>query len=203
MQIAKQLCNAMSYLHIQGIIHGNFASLNVLAVKLQTKYQSLSDATGISQWKVKVSDFAMSRYTDEKRNILNKSSQMMDGNLLNCVDMWPNWASPEVLRGEQPTEASDVYSFGLIVYEMLTGEVPNESRSLAQLTGAVGHFEDSLRAPQNCDIVLKQIVNNCLIPDASRRPSFTDIIKIIEDEERPVKHPSKQAFIGNLKDFLS
>ena len=105
--------------------------------------------------------------------------------------MWPNWASPEVLRGEKPVEASDVYNFGLIVYEMLTGEVPNSNRSLAQLTGAVGHFEDSLKAPINCEKVLKQIVNNCLIPDAERRPCFTDIIKIIEESERPIKHPSK------------
>jgi len=55
----------------------------------------------------------------------------MDGNLLNFKESWPNWAAPEVLRGEQPSEASDVYSFGLVIYEMLTGNVPYESRSLA------------------------------------------------------------------------
>jgi eukaryotic-like serine/threonine-protein kinase len=85
----------------------------------------LSDSTGISQWKVKISDFGMSRYADDNKNVLSRSSQQMQGNLLNCQEMWPNWASPEVLRGEAPSEASDVYSFGMILHEMLTGDVPN------------------------------------------------------------------------------
>jgi len=49
----------------------------------------------------------------------------MTGNMVNLQKMWPNWTSPEVLRGEPPTEASDVFSFGLILNEMLTSEVPN------------------------------------------------------------------------------
>lgn len=132
-QIAKQIANAVSYLHMQGIVHGNLSSMNVLLHKLQTKYQSYSDSTGISQWRVKVHDFAMARYKEPSRNVLinDAYSYYMSGNMVDTKKIWANWSAPEVLRGEPPIEASDVYSFGLILNEMLTGEVPNHNRSLA------------------------------------------------------------------------
>jgi len=63
-QIAEQIANAVSYLHMQGIVHGNLSSMNVLLLKLQTKYESYTDSTGISQWKVKIHDFSMARYKE-------------------------------------------------------------------------------------------------------------------------------------------
>ena len=42
-----------------------------------------------------------------------------------------NWWAPEILRGESHTKASDIYSFGMMLYEMLCGEVPYGGRSQA------------------------------------------------------------------------
>ena len=42
-----------------------------------------------------------------------------------------NWTAPEILREEPHTEASDVYSFGMILHEMISGEVPHAGRSPA------------------------------------------------------------------------
>lgn len=43
----------------------------------------------------------------------------------------PHWMAPEILRGEEYREASDVWSFGVIVWEMCTGEIPFYGRSIA------------------------------------------------------------------------
>lgn len=55
--------------------------------------------------------------------------------------------APEILREEEHTQASDVFSFGMILLEMLTGEIPHAGRSPAQITGTVGYFADKLKAP--------------------------------------------------------
>ena len=55
--------------------------------------------------------------------------------------------APEILRGEKYTSAADVYSFGVILWEMLTLDIPFKGRSIAQITGMVGYYEDSLKVP--------------------------------------------------------
>lgn len=53
--------------------------------------------------------------------------------------------APEILRGERYEEASDVYSFGIILWEMAMGEIPYLGRSFAQITGIVGFYGQKLK----------------------------------------------------------
>merc|ERR1712151_1330449 len=55
-----------------------------------------------------------------------------------------NWLAPEVLRSESPRIASDVYSFGLIIWEMLFRTFPFGDFSIAQIIGAVGYGRSQL-----------------------------------------------------------
>jgi serine/threonine protein kinase len=56
--------------------------------------------------------------------------------------------APEILRGEKYTEAADVYSFGVILWELLTGEIPHRGRSVPQIVGSVGYHGEKLKLPQ-------------------------------------------------------
>ena len=67
-------------------------------------------------WTIKLSDFGYARYKSYKNDsIVSKENYY--------------WMSPEVLRGESYEEPADVYSYGIILYEILTGKIPYQGRS--------------------------------------------------------------------------
>ena len=53
----------------------------------------------------------------------------------------PHWMSPEILRGGKYECPSDVYSFGILMWEMMTGRIPYKDFSTAQIIGMVGNNE--------------------------------------------------------------
>ena len=84
----------MLFVHSRKILHCDLKSQNIL----------LTDS-----WQVKVCDFGLARFQDR----FVKDNKGKIGT--------PHWMAPEILRGEKYTEAADVYSFGVILWELLTG----------------------------------------------------------------------------------
>jgi serine/threonine protein kinase len=111
--------------------------------------------------------------------------------------------APEILRGEPYTESADVYAFGVILWEMLTGNIPYNDRSVAQITGIVGYCGDKLVPPNKTNKQFKKIINNCMLYEPQRRPAFDDIVKYFEKVEKQPKFSNSNPFIKNLKDFLN
>jgi serine/threonine protein kinase len=91
--------------------------------------------------------------------------------------------APEILRGEKYTEAADVYSFGVILWEMMTNKIPHHGRSHSQITGLVGYHKETLKVPPQLNKDLRVIVNNCLIFEPSRRPNFEHIVTFLSEIE--------------------
>ena len=85
--------------------------------------------------------------------------------------------APEILRAEKYTAAADVYSFGVILWEMLLSEIPYDGRSNAQITGMVGYHGEKLHVPSSYHSGLRQIVNNCLLEEPECRPTFEHIVR--------------------------
>lgn len=97
-QIAIRILSALQHAHQNGIIHRDIKPQNVLVH---------------SEGHVKVADFGIARVAGS--NTLTKSDSVM-GSVY--------YFSPEQARGSQVTESSDLYSVGVVMYEMLTGQVP-------------------------------------------------------------------------------
>ena len=103
-----QACNALGYAHRSGIIHCDVKPQNMI----------VSD-----DHRLKITDFGIARALSSIDE--NNKSEVVWGS--------PQYLSPEQAMGEQPSTASDVYSMGVVMYEMFTGKLPFNARSTEEL----------------------------------------------------------------------
>ncbi|KAF4655462.1 hypothetical protein FOL47_009422 [Perkinsus chesapeaki] len=157
--IAREICLGMSYLHSHGVLHCDLKSSNILISE---------------NWEVKICDFGLSFMTGES----NRDAKLP----LGCVGTH-HWMAPEILRGEEYSQAADVYSFGMILWEMVYRMIPYAHLSALQVIGIVGyghrihHHGPSrpLLPMDDCPMPLRNIMIRSLryVPDT--RPSFAEL----------------------------
>ena len=85
-------------------------------------------------WTVKVADFGLSRA--KAKNTMTATGT-------------PQWSAPEVIRKEIYSEKADVYSYGVIIYELLTGRIPYENMSAMDILTAVANYGLTPTFPKN------------------------------------------------------
>ncbi|KVH95081.1 Armadillo repeat-containing protein 3 and Serine/threonine-protein kinase CTR1 [Cynara cardunculus var. scolymus] len=88
----------------------------------------------------------------------------------------PEWMAPEVLRNEPSNEKCDVYSFGVILWELATLRIPWTEMNSMQVVGAVGFQYRHLDIPETVDPAVSRIITDCWHPEPQSRPSFREII---------------------------
>ncbi|KAK6911447.1 Serine-threonine/tyrosine-protein kinase, catalytic domain, partial [Dillenia turbinata] len=88
----------------------------------------------------------------------------------------PEWMAPEVLRNEPSNEKCDVYSFGVILWELATLRLPWSGMNPMQVVGAVGFQNRRLDIPKEVDPVVARIIWECWQTDPNLRPSFAQLI---------------------------
>lgn len=127
LELFRQVCAAVSYAHSQLIVHRDLKPSNIIVT-----------ADGA----VKLLDFGIAKVlTADGPDALGTATQL--------GMMTPAYASPEQIRGEKVTTASDVYSLGVIFYELLTGDRPyhTDGKSIAEVVELVCNSE--LRRPSD------------------------------------------------------
>lgn len=93
----------------------------------------------------------------------------------------PQWMAPEILRNEPSTEKSDLYSFGVILWELMTESIPWKNLNSLQVVGIVGFMDRRLDLPVNLDPKISSIIRDCWHSKPEDRPSFQDIIQRLTD----------------------
>ncbi|ALG84193.1 serine/threonine-protein kinase [Gordonia phthalatica] len=147
-QICAQVADAISDAHAAGIIHRDIKPANILIA-----------TTGRNVGLVKITDFGISR---AKGDATITQTGVVTGT--------PAYFSPEVARGEEPGEASDVYSLGSTLYTMVEGTPPfgNEENYMATLHRAsLGQINPIVRAG-----ALSSILLQLLEPNPANRPTM-------------------------------
>lgn len=123
----RQVCAAVSYAHSQLIVHRDLKPSNMLITP---------------DGSVKLLDFGIAK-------VLNADGADNLGTATQLGMMTPAYASPEQIRGEKVTTVSDVYSLGVVFYELLTGDRPyqTDGKSIAEMADLVCNSE--LRKPSD------------------------------------------------------
>uniref|UniRef100_A0A2N9I8D0 non-specific serine/threonine protein kinase n=1 Tax=Fagus sylvatica TaxID=28930 RepID=A0A2N9I8D0_FAGSY len=96
----------------------------------------------------------------------------------------PEWMAPEVLRNEPSNEKCDVYSFGVILWELVTLTKPWSGMDPMQVVGAVGFQNRRLDIPKEVDPLVASIIQECWQTDPNLRPSFAQLIVALKPLQR-------------------
>lgn len=157
---AREVAAAMVYLHARSILHGDLTGNNVLLT---------SSDRDERRWTSKVADFGLSRVM--ATDTINTTSY-------GTITHMP----PELLVDGELSKATDVYAFGVIVWEMYSGTRPYAGLSHGQILHSIstGKF---LPISSNCPGVLRTFLQRCMAPRPADRPSFPDIIGMLEELE--------------------
>lgn len=159
--IAIQMCAGIGAAHAAGIIHRDIKPQNIIISK---------------EGKVKVTDFGIAKAV---------TSNTISTNAMGSV----HYTSPEQARGGFSDQKSDIYSIGITLYEMVTGQVPFDGDSTVSV--AIKHLQEEITPPSELvsDIPysLEQIILKCTQKNAERRYPNTD--ELIQDLKRSLVDP--------------
>lgn len=157
---------AMEYLHssIHGkptVIHRDLKSLNILLLE---PVMTLTDVP-----RCKITDFGLSRITSD-------GSQDF-GTMTSAVGTC-HWMAPEVLQSNHYDQKADVYSFGMIMFEIICREIPFEEYEPAQVRQMIQHGKrpDEDAIPPDCPQNLVDLMQRAWAQDPNQRPGFDKIV---------------------------
>ncbi|MGH0131536.1 UNVERIFIED_CONTAM: hypothetical protein FKN15_046693 [Acipenser sinensis] len=155
---AVQIARGMHYLHCQAIvpiIHRDLKSSNILILE-KVENEDLGNKT------LKITDFGLAREW-------HKTTKMSAAGTY-------AWMAPEVIRSSTFSKGSDVWSYGVLLWELLTGEVPFRGIDGLAVAYGVAMNKLALPIPSTCPEPFARLMEDCWNADPHARPSFTSIL---------------------------
>ncbi|HLY99685.1 MAG TPA: tetratricopeptide repeat protein [Candidatus Angelobacter sp.] len=182
--IATQLCQALGAAHQAGVLHRDFKCGNVILIGSGETVRAVVTDFGIARW---------TRSTQDSAGMVTTQGAIFGT---------PAYMSPEQLQGKELTIASDIYSLGLVLYEMVTGARPFQGES--SWTEALKRLTDDPVAPVKVSAKLGRnwnaVILKCLERDPSKRisPVGEVLALLTESRKRPwmVRKPLRLAVVA-------
>ncbi|CAB3363084.1 Hypothetical predicted protein [Cloeon dipterum] len=159
---AIQIARGMNYLHNEAqinIIHRDLKSSNVL-LREPIENEDLQFKT------LKITDFGLARE-------VYKTTRMSAAGTY-------AWMAPEVIRDSTFSKASDVWSYGVLLWELLTGETPYKGTDTFTVAYGVAVNKLTLHIPSTCPEPWRELMEDCWAPDPHLRPSFEEILNALD-----------------------
>jgi serine/threonine-protein kinase len=167
-EIVRQIAQALEHAHGRGVLHRDIKPGNILVTRDR---------------RVKVADFGIGKLLASGTGDLTRTGQMLGS---------PAYMSPEQIKGEKLDGRSDLFSLGVVTYELLTGARPFPGDSITTLVYQILHTEprDPLALRGDLPPVAREVFARLLAKSPDRRPAdaagFLKEIRRIEAELRDV-----------------
>ncbi|XAR59159.1 Non-specific serine/threonine protein kinase [Bertholletia excelsa] len=153
--IALDVARGMEYIHSQGVIHRDLKPENVL----------------INQdFHMKIADFGI-------------ACEEAHCDLLADDPGTYRWMAPEMIKRKSYGRKVDVYSFGLILWEMIAGAIPYEDMTPIQAAFAVVNKNLRPSIPKDCPPAMRALIEQCWSLQPEKRPEFWQVAKALEQFE--------------------
>ena len=155
-QITFDIGDALTHAHANGIVHCDIKPHNILVTE---------------DGRIKVADFGIARAVNSNSDNLN------DDSVVGSV----HYFSPEQAAGEQIDERTDIYSLGVVLYEMLTGRVPYEADT--PIAVALKHVKDKLIPPTRYNPSIPPLLESVVMKALQKKPAdrYRSVSEMIGD----------------------
>jgi Tol biopolymer transport system component len=166
LQIAKQIAEALEVAHERGVIHRDLKPGNIMLT---------------ADGKVKVLDFGLAKALQEQQpsNLSNSPTMVSAASMSGVILGTASYMSPEQARGQAADHRSDVFAFGCVLYEMLTGQQAFQGRTVSDILAGVLRVDpDFGLLPKDLNPRLYELLHRCLDKDVKRRWHASADLKI-------------------------
>ncbi|CAI5499118.1 unnamed protein product [Closterium sp. Naga37s-1] len=153
LRIALDVARGLEYLHAHHIVHRDLKSDNILV-----SYKG----------SVKIADFGVAR------------TEAKNPGDMTCETGTVRWMAPEVIDHKPYTRKVDVYSYGIVLWELVTCELPFKGLTFIQLAHNVVHKNQRPDIPPSCNPELAKLMAECWDRDETVRPEFAAIVARLE-----------------------
>lgn len=174
--MAKQVASALEFLHSKDLLHGNIRARSVLVTKEHTA--KLWGLHGV--------------YTRKNQGATQRDDASMK-----------KWQAPELLARKPASQSSDIWSFGILLYEMATlGEAPFAEIPVNELL-QFHQRGKSLKKPSNCSNMLYSVIKGCCQWKDQDRPSLAEVSrKMVSGEKSASDKVLKASGTVNIEQYL-